>query len=72
MKELNSLEKFYKKADEFMRLESLQAPAKVVSTEVGNNNAAPNKKESGTQKREKDGGRSREMRRKIILFTSLP
>ena len=46
MKEPNSLEKFYKKADEFMRLESLPVPAKVVLTEVENNTAAPTKKES--------------------------
>ena len=57
MKEPNSLEKFYKKADEFMRLESLHAPAKVALTEVKNNTAAPTKNESGSQKRENNGGK---------------
>ena len=54
MKEPNSLEKFYKKADEFMRLENLPAPAKVVVAEIENNHVAEasNKKESGGQKRE--------------------
>ena len=55
MKEPNSLNKFYKKAGEFMRLESLQAPAKVVSTGAGNSNVVPNKKESSNQKRGNDG-----------------
>ena len=40
MKEQNSLEKFYKKADEFIRLENLPAPMKVVATRVENNIAA--------------------------------
>ena len=57
MKEPNSLEKFYKKADEFMRLESLQAPVKVALTEVKDNTAAPTKKESESQKRENNGGK---------------
>ena len=57
MKEPNSLEKFYKKADEFMRLESLQAPVKVALTKVKDNTTAPTKKESGSQKRENNGGK---------------
>ena len=57
MKESNSLEKFYKKADEFMRLESLSVPAIEDVAEVKNNNVASNKKESDGQKRENDDGK---------------
>ena len=57
MKEPDSLEKFYKKADEFMCLESLRAPVKVALTEVTDNTAAPIKKEFGSQKRENNGGK---------------
>ena len=72
MKEPNSLDKFYKKANEFMRLESLQAPAKVVSGQAGNNGAASNKKEPNTQKRGNDGGKKQGDARKAVLSISRP
>ena len=57
MKEPNSLEKFYKKDDKFMRLKSLRALVKVALTEVKNDTTAPTKRESGSQKRENNGGK---------------
>ena len=68
MKEPNSLEKFYKKADEFMRLESRLVPEKVDVAEVKNNNVATNKKESGGQKRENDSGKERKDVKKTRHF----
>ena len=51
MKEPNSLEKFYKKADEFIRLESRPVPVKAVLEKAEDNIAAPRNSESAGQKR---------------------
>ena len=68
MKEPNSLEKFYKKADEFIRLENLPAPMKVVTTKVENNIAASVKKDSGGQKRENHEGKNQKDTKKPRFF----
>ena len=49
MKEPNSLEKFYKKADEFMRLESFPATSRAIEAEILNVGVTSDKRESRGQ-----------------------
>ena len=68
MKEPNSLDKFYKKADEFIRLESLSTTSKVVAAQANNNNVPSNKRESESQKRENEGGKNQGNEKKPRRF----
>ena len=68
MKEPNSLEKFYKKADEFIRLESRPVPVKAVLEKAEDNTVVPRKNESVGQKRENNNGKKRSNLKKPRSF----
>ena len=68
MKEPNSLEKFYKKADEFIRLESRPVPVKAVLEKAEDNTVAPRKNESVGQKRENNNGKKQSNLKKPRSF----
>jgi hypothetical protein len=68
MKEPNSLEKFYKKADEFMRLESFPATSRAIEAKILNVSVTSDKRESRGQKRKNDGGKEQRDLKKARRF----
>ena len=68
MKEPNSLEKFYKKADEFIRLEIRPVPVKAVLEKAEDNTVVPRKNESVGQKRENNNGKKQSNLKKPRSF----